>query len=67
MKNVHLVLAVLFVLAARGAAGQQSLAPEAQIAAAVQAAPENRHVGSAVLGSDAAGKRSIIHSGSNDR
>ena len=66
MRNVSLVIGVLLVLQAGMAGQQQALSSEAQIAAAVQAAPEDRRAGAAVLGYDAAGKLTTLRAGSND-
>jgi hypothetical protein len=66
MRNVSLVFGVLLMLPAFAAGQQQPLSPEAQIAAAVQAAPEDRRGGAAVLGYDTAGKLVALRPGSND-
>jgi hypothetical protein len=51
---------------AAGAVFGQVPAPEAQIAAALQAAPEDRRAGATVLGYDAAGAVKVLREGSND-
>ena len=58
-------LAVIGVLAAAGLAAEIP-PPAAQIAAAVQAAPEDRRDGAEVLGYDTAGALTVLRKGSNE-
>ena len=57
--------AVVCVLLTAGAAFAQG-APAAQIAAAIQAAPEDRQAGAMVLGYDESGKMVTLRPGTND-
>lgn len=58
-------IALVCVLFAAGAAFAQG-APAAQIAAAIQAAPEDRQAGAMVLGYDASGKMVTLRPGTNE-
>jgi hypothetical protein len=59
--------AAVFVVATAVAAAQEPPAKDVQIAGAVQAAPDDRRAGAAVLGWDAAGKMVTLRTGSNDQ
>jgi hypothetical protein len=66
MRRVSLAFGLVVVLPWIAAAQPQALSPEAQIAAAVQAAPEDRRAGASVLGYDTAGKLTQLRPGTND-
>jgi hypothetical protein len=66
MTMLHVVLVA--GLTGQSAAGPApaGMPPEAQIASAVQAAPEDRRAGATVLGYDAAGAVVVLRKGTND-
>lgn len=61
-----LVLLAVWVVGQEAAPGTRVPPPDTQIAAAVQAAPEDRRAAAAVLGYDAAGKLVTLRAGTND-
>jgi hypothetical protein len=65
VKQLSLSIVAAFALAAPAAA-QTPAAPDAQIAAAVQAAPEDKRAGATVLGYDAAGALTTLRKGTNE-
>jgi hypothetical protein len=65
--NVCGYTAGLLVLVSSAAAAQDVPPPAAQIAGAVQAAPEDRRASAKVLGFDASGKIVTLREGSNDQ
>jgi hypothetical protein len=65
MRTLLLVGCGVLVVSA-AAAAQQPLSSDAQIAAAVQAAPEDRRADATVLGYDAKGALTTLRQGSND-
>lgn len=64
--RIPLLLAVAVVSLPAPGAAQSAPAPEIQIAAAVQAAPEDRRAGATVLGYDASGNLTTLRKGTNE-